>query len=129
MGLILSSLDKTNEKDTVGSATAQVAFVAEKEGLARLFDAYIAGVIWRRYMQEGMQSWLDALPVDQSPISRIILPVSKVQSAVIELMNISDMPDSPERQVLAAKHLTKADVSSLASLRACGASLRFKPIQ
>ena len=32
----------TTEKDTVGSATAQVAFVVEKEGLARLFGAYTA---------------------------------------------------------------------------------------
>jgi len=66
-----------------------VAFVAEKESLARLFDAFTAGVIWRRYMQKGMQNWLDALPVDQLPTGRIILPVSKVRSVVIELMSIS----------------------------------------
>ena len=100
MGLILDSFEYTTEKDTVGSATAQVAFVAEKEGLARLSDAYTAGVIWRRYMQKSMQNWLDALPVNQLPTGRIILPVSKVRSAVIELMNISYMPDCPERQVL-----------------------------
>lgn len=100
MGLILDSFEDTTEKVTVGSATAQVAFVAEKEGLDRLLDAYTAGVIWRRYMQEGMQSWLDTLPVAQLPTGRIILPVSKVRSAVIELMNISSMPDCPERQVL-----------------------------
>ena len=92
--------EMTTEKDTVGSATAQVAFVAEKEGLARLFDAYTAGVIWRRYMQEGMQSWLDTLPVDQLPTGRIILPVLNVRSAVTELMNISKMPDCAERQLL-----------------------------
>ena len=90
----------TTEKDTVGSATAQVAFVAEKEGLARLFDAYTAGVIWRRYMQEDMQSWLDTLPVDQLPTGRIILPVLHVRSAVTELMNIIKMPDCAERQLL-----------------------------
>ena len=55
---------------------------------------------WRRYMQEGMQSWLDTLPVDQLPTGRIILPVLKVRSAVIELMNISSMPDCPGTQVL-----------------------------
>ena len=90
----------TTEKDTVGSATAQVAFVAEKEGLARIFDDNIAGVIWRRRMQDGMQSWLDTLPVDQLPTGRIILPVSKVRSAVTELMNLSEMPDCAQRRLL-----------------------------
>ena len=113
----------TTEKDTVGSATAQVAFVAEKEGLARLFDAYTAGVIWRRYMQEGMQSWLDTLPVDQLPTGRIILPVLNVRSAVTELMNISKMPDCAERQLLLddicllAHEFNKLFVSSYLRLR------------
>ena len=90
----------TTEKALVGSATAKVAFVDEKEGLARLFDGDIAGVIWRRRMQEGIQSWLDTLPVDQLFTGRIILPASKVRSAVTELMNISEMPDCAERQLL-----------------------------
>ena len=68
----------TAEKAQVGSATGQVAFVDEKEGLAYFFDVNTAGIIWRRPMQEGMQSWLDPLPVDQLPTGRIILPVSKV---------------------------------------------------
>ena len=88
------------EKALVGSATAQVAFVDEKGGLARLFDGHTAGVIWRRRMQEGMLSWLDTLPVDQLPTGHIILPVSKVRSAVTELMNISEMRDCAERQLL-----------------------------
>lgn len=90
----------TTEKALAGSATAKVAFVDEKEGLARLFDFNIAGVIWRRRMQEGMQSWLDTLPVDQLPTGRIVMPVSKVRSAVTELMNISEMPGCAERQLL-----------------------------
>ena len=63
------------EKALVGSAAAQLAFVDEKEGLAHLFDGNTAGVIWRRRMQDGIQSWLDILPVDQLPAGRIILPV------------------------------------------------------
>ena len=54
----------TTEKALVGSVTAKVAFVDEKEGLARLFDGNTAGVIWRRRMQEGMQSWLDSLSIE-----------------------------------------------------------------
>ena len=88
------------EKNLVGSATAEVVFVAGKEGLASLSDISTAGVIWRRRMQEGMQSWLDTLPVDQLPTGRIILPVSKVRPAVTELMNISEMPDCAQRQLL-----------------------------
>ena len=90
----------TTEKALVGSAAAQLAFVDEKEGLARLFDSSTAGVIWRRRMQDGMQSWLNTLPVDQLPAGRIILPVSKVRSAVTELMNISGMPDCAQRRLL-----------------------------
>ena len=90
----------TTEKALVGSATAEVAFVDEVDGLARLFDGNTAGVIWCRRMQERMQSWLYALPVDQLPTGRIVMPVSQVRSAVTELMNISEMPDFAERQLL-----------------------------
>ena len=90
----------TTEKAPAGSATADVAFVDEIDGLACLFDGNTAGVIWRRRMQERMQSWLNALPVDQLPTGRIVLPVSQVRSAITELMNISEMPDCAERQLL-----------------------------
>ena len=90
----------TPEKAWVGSVTAKVALVDEKEGLVHLFDGNTAAVIWRRRMQERVQSWLDALPVDQLPSGRIVLPVSQVRSAVTELMNISEMPDCADRQLL-----------------------------
>ena len=96
----MDSTEVTTKKALVGSVTAKVAFVDEVEGLAHLFDGNIAGVIWRRRMQEGMQSWLDTLPVDQLPTGRIVLPAFKVRSAVAELMNISEMPDCAERQLL-----------------------------
>ena len=90
----------TTKKALAGSATTKVALVDEIEGLVHLFDGNTAGVIWRRRMQEGMQSWLDTLPVDQLPTGRIVLPALKVRSAVTELMNISEMPDCAERQLL-----------------------------
>jgi len=98
--LILDNAKEIIKKNIVGSATAKVAFVDDKEGLARLFDVNTAGVIWRRRMQEGLQSWLRALPVDQLPTGRIVLPISKIRSAVTELMNISEMPDGAERRLL-----------------------------
>ena len=96
----MDSTQGTTKKALVGSVTAKVAFFDEKEGLARLFDGNTAGVIWRRRMQEGMQSWLDTLPIDQLPTGRIISPVLKVRSAVTELMNISEMPECSERELL-----------------------------
>ena len=96
----MDNTEVTTEKALAGSATAKVAFVDEIAELARLFDGNTAGVIWRRRMQEGMQSWLDSLPVDQLPTGRIVLPVVKVRSAVTELMNISEMPECSERQLL-----------------------------
>ena len=68
----------TTKKAPAGSAAAKAAFVDEIEGLTRLFDGNTAGVIWRRCMQEGMQSWLETLPVDQLPTGRIVLPVLSV---------------------------------------------------
>ena len=96
----MDNTETTTKKVLAGSAAAKVAFVDEKEGLVHLFDGNTAGVIWRRRMQERVQSWLDALPVDQLPTGRIVLPVSQVRSAVTELMNISEMPDCAERQLL-----------------------------
>ena len=73
----MDNTEVTTKKALVGSAAAKVAFVDDKDGLARLFDGNTAGVIWRRRMQEGMQSWLDTLPVDQLPTGRIVLPILK----------------------------------------------------
>ena len=98
--MILNNAVEITKKDIISSAAAEVAFVDDKEGLARLFDVRTAGVIWRRRLQEGVQSWLQALSVDQLPTGRIILPLSKVRSAVTELMNISKMPESAERRLL-----------------------------
>ena len=98
--MILNNTEEITKKGIVGSATAEVAFVDDKEGLARLFDVNTAGVIWRRRMQEGLQSWLEALSVDQLPTGRVILPPSKLRSAVTELMNMSEMPESAERRLL-----------------------------
>tara|TARA_B100000989_G_C19521638_1_gene464475 strand:+ start:171 stop:824 length:654 start_codon:yes stop_codon:yes gene_type:complete len=96
----LDSTEVTTKKALFGSETAKVAFVDEVEGLVHLFDGSTAGVIWRRRVHKGMQSWLDTIPVDHLPTGRIILPASKVRSAVIELMNISEMPNCAERQLL-----------------------------
>ena len=96
----MDNTEVTTIKALAGSATAKVAFVDEIEGLVHLFDGNTAGVIWRRCMQEGMQSWLYTLPVDQLPKGSIVLPVLKVRLAVTELMNISEMPDCAERQLL-----------------------------
>ena len=54
--MILDNTEEILKKDIVGSATAKVAFVDDKEGLARLFDVNTGGGIWRRRMQEGLQS-------------------------------------------------------------------------
>ena len=96
----MDNTEVTTEKVLAGSATTNVAFVDEIEGLAHLFDGDTAGVIWRRRVHKRMQSWLDTLPVDQLPTGRIVLPVLKVRSAVTELMNISEMPDCAERRLL-----------------------------
>ena len=100
MGLTLNYSGDINKERKTESAIAQVVFVAEKEGLARLSDVNTAGVIWRRCVDMDMQSWLDALPIDELPTGRVILPVSKIRSAVTELMNISKMPDCAHRRFL-----------------------------
>ena len=96
----MDNTEVTAKKALAGSATARVTFVDEIDGLVQLFDGYTAGVIWRRCMPQGIQTWLNTLPVDQLPTGRIVLPVLKVRSAVTELMNISEMPDCAERELL-----------------------------
>ena len=96
----MDNTEVATKKALAGSATTKVTFVDEIGGLVHCFDGNTAGVIWRRRMQRGMQSWLDTLPVDQLPTGRIVLPVSQVRSAVTELMNISEMPDCAERKLL-----------------------------
>jgi len=54
----LNNIKVTTKKALAGSATIEVAFVDEIDGLVRIFDDNTAGIIWRRRMQEGMQSWL-----------------------------------------------------------------------
>lgn len=54
----MNNIKVTTKKALAGSATIEVAFVDEIDGLVRIFDDNTAGIIWRRRMQEGMQSWL-----------------------------------------------------------------------
>jgi hypothetical protein len=56
--LILNNIEVTAKKALAGSTTTEVAFVDEIAGLVHIFDGNTARIIWRRRMQEGMQSWL-----------------------------------------------------------------------
>ena len=54
----MDNIEVTAKKALAGSAYTEVPFVDEIDGLVHIFDGNIAGIIWRRRMQEGMQSWL-----------------------------------------------------------------------
>lgn len=69
-----------------------------------------AAVIWRRTPPPGFQTWIDALPPERLPQSRIVLRPNMVRSATREVFDIAETPAGPERDWLLN------DVTSLAGM-------------
>ncbi|MBL3576164.1 DUF1826 domain-containing protein [Rhodovulum sulfidophilum] len=80
------------------------------EGLAAIHQSGIAATLWERAPLDRFQAWIDALPPEQLPRTRIILRPEAVCNALIEVTRFYGTPECPERNMLIE------DASALAAI-------------
>ncbi|MFQ6549637.1 DUF1826 domain-containing protein [Aestuariibius sp. 2305UL40-4] len=80
------------------------------KGLSAICNPGCAAAIWRRQAMPGFQRWIDALDPGQLPDGRVILQPDAVRQTVLQLCQLSGLPDAPERDRLIADIAALADI-------------------
>ncbi|MBY8978321.1 DUF1826 domain-containing protein [Rhodobacteraceae bacterium NNCM2] len=80
------------------------------EGLSTIHKPGCAAAIWRRAPLPKFQSWIDALPPEQLPGTRIILRPERVREALVTLVQTTGTPACPERDMLVDDIAAMADI-------------------
>ncbi len=97
-------------RETVKNGAVGVGVAETPDGLSTLHQPGCAAVIWRRNPLRRFQSWIDRLPPEHLPTTRLILRPDAVRQAVFELCEASGTPSCPERDRLVD------DVAALADM-------------
>jgi hypothetical protein len=97
-------------KETIQNTAVGVGVSQTPEGLSVINEPSYAGAIWQRRPLPRFQSWIDNLDPACLPKARVIIPISNVRNAIIQICDISGTPDCPEREILAD------DASALATI-------------
>lgn len=93
-------------KDTV----AGVGVVASAKELSTIHHPGCAATLWKRDLLSGLLPWIDTLPPEQLPRTRMLLRPHAIRRALPEIFEASGMPDCAERAMLAE------DISALAGM-------------
>ncbi|PLW77193.1 DUF1826 domain-containing protein [Cohaesibacter celericrescens] len=93
-----------------GRTAGNVLIGREAEALQHIANQGIAAAIWQRKPASDFQGWVDGLPVEQLPELRITVPLDLVESAVQTACDIKQLPDGPERRLLAGDVAALADI-------------------
>ncbi len=87
-------------RETVREGAIGVGVAETPDGLSALHHPGCAATIWRRNPLRDFQSWIDALPAEQLPRTRLILRPAAVRQAIFELCEATGTPKGPERKRL-----------------------------
>lgn len=96
-----------------------IEIVDDPASLTAFLKPGCAGAIWRRQVPTDILEWLSALPPEQLPQGRVILPKHKIGAAVSELCDIAELPYGRERVWL------ETDIGALADIFTSLLSARF----
>ncbi|WP_422037715.1 DUF1826 domain-containing protein [Roseibium sp.] len=72
----------------------------EPDILEDINKAGVAAAIWTRSCSPDFQDWIDALPMEQLPELRTVVPVQLAEAAAIAACEQTRLPPSPERDML-----------------------------
>ncbi|MEP2641274.1 DUF1826 domain-containing protein [Roseobacter sp.] len=97
-------------REVVKNAAVGVAIADKPDDLAAIKTPGCAAAIWRRPVEPGFQTWLDALRPDRLPHGRIAMRHKAVRGAVERLCDLANTPKSAERTYLIN------DIAALANL-------------
>ncbi len=97
-------------RDFVRAPTEGVSMADTPQGLSAIKGPGCAAAIWRRALDPDLQSWIDGLEPARLPKARVILPVDEVRSTVLEICELCETPDGPDREALVDDVTALADV-------------------
>ena len=72
----------------------------DAKGLEAFLNPSSAASIWRRDMPEGVQAWLTALPSENLPTGRVVMPIKSARTIATELFDMAHTPASAARDWL-----------------------------
>ena len=81
----------------IKTASIGVGIADRPEDLSVIRKPGCAAAIWRRQPPVGFQTWINELPPDQLPSTRIVLSAADVGEAVKHICDVSGMENGPGR--------------------------------
>ncbi len=91
-------------------AANAVAVTDTPEGLSAIRDPGCAAAIWRRQTMPDFQRWINILDREQLPKGRVVLRPGAVRETVLQLCQMSGVPDELERDLLIDDIAALADI-------------------
>lgn len=85
-------------REIVKEAAIGVGVTDTPEGLSALHRPGCAATIWRRHPLPWFQSWIDALPPEQLPKTRMILRPKDIRDAAFQICEAAGIPGWGERE-------------------------------
>ena len=95
-------------RNSAETSASGVGIAPTLEALSAIHHPGCAAVLWQRQLSSELLTWLDQLPTDQLPKTRVILHPSRVEETLSQICDNGGTPDCVERDILVK------DVSQLA---------------
>ena len=111
-------------REIVKEAAIGVDVTDTPEGLSALHRPGCAATIWRRHPLPWFQSWIDALPPEQLPKTRMILRSKDIRDAAFQICEAAGIPGCGERERMIDDTAALADIFT-GLMRAPYLRLRF----
>ncbi len=115
----MTALEPKADALSNGPAARDVIIGRDPDILADIRDPGIAAAIWRRTPDPEFQRWVNALPKDNLPDLRTVVPVHLAEAAVRAACESHGLPACRERDMLAS------DVGALALMLAKTLTVRL----
>ncbi|MCR9284590.1 MAG: DUF1826 domain-containing protein [Rhodobacteraceae bacterium] len=115
----MTALEPKADALSNGPAARDVIIGRDPDILADIRDPGIAAAIWRRTPDPAFQRWMNALPKDNLPELRTVVPVHLAEAAVRAACESHGLPVCRERDILAS------DVGALALMLAKSLTVRL----
>ena len=90
----------TMRQEVLQNAAIGIGVTQTLENLSIITKPGCAASIWQRQTMPAFQKWIDALPSNQLPSTRLILQPQNVHTALVDLFDTTGTPDGVQRQEL-----------------------------
>ncbi|MBO9409293.1 DUF1826 domain-containing protein [Shimia sp. R9_1] len=87
-------------REVVKDAAIGVGLAPNLATLSAIHHPGCAAVLWRRQMAPELTTWMQSLPSDHLPKTRVVLRPDRVKDTLLQVCALSGTPDCPERALL-----------------------------